>query len=76
MSDNLIEHLEQFFQEWDLNDKEKVEVKKVCNETAENFDGLYTIMKKMIESTEFRENVIDIIDQTFDEKSDDNEKDT
>ena len=33
-------------------------------------------MKKMIESTEFRENVIDIIDQTFDEKSDDNEKDT
>jgi hypothetical protein len=76
MSDNLIEHLEQFFQEWDLNDEEKIEVKKVCNETAENFDGLYTIMKKMIESTEFRENVIDIIDQTFDEKSDDNEKDT
>ena len=76
MSDNLIKHLEEFFQEWDLNDEEKVEVKKVCNETAKNFDGLYNIMKKMIESTEFRENVIDIIDQTFDEKPDDNEKDT
>jgi hypothetical protein len=76
MSDNLIKHLEEFFQEWELNEEEQVEVKKVCNETAKNFDGLYDIMKKMIESTEFRENVIDIIDQTFDEKSDDNEKDT
>ena len=34
MSDNLIKHLEEFFQEWDLNDEEKVEVKKVCNETT------------------------------------------
>jgi hypothetical protein len=76
MSDDLIKHLETFFQEWELNEAEQVEVKKVCNETAKNFDGLYDIMKKMIESTEFRENVIDIIDQTFDEKSDDNEKDT
>ena len=76
MSENLIKHLEEFFQEWDLNEEEKVEVKKVCNDTAENFNGLYTIMKKMIESTEFRENVIDIIDQTFDEKPNDNEKDT
>lgn len=76
MSSDLIEHLTQFFQEWDLNEEEKLEVKKICNDTASNFDGLYTIMKNMIESTEFRENVIDIIDQTFDEKSDDNEKDT
>jgi hypothetical protein len=76
MSDNLIKHLEEYFQEWDLNEDEKLEVKKVCNETAKNFDGLYDIMKKMIESTEFRENVIDIIDQTFDEKTNDNEKDT
>ena len=53
-----------------------IEVKKVCNDTANSFDGLYAIMKKMIENTEFRENVIDIIDQTFDENSNDNEKDT
>ena len=49
-------------------------IEAIIDDTEENFNGLYTIMKKMIESTEFRENVIDIIDQTFDEKPNDNEK--
>ena len=69
---NLTEH----FKEWDMSDTDRVEVEKICKEKSSEFDGMYEIMKKMIESVDFRENVIDIIDKSLKEEKDDNKKDS
>ena len=76
MSSDLLKYLEAHFKEWDMSDEDREEVHAVCKQTASNLEGVYTMMKKMIEDADFRENVIDIIDQTLQEKQDDNEKET
>ena len=73
---DLKKYLEDYFADWDLSEEEQKAVSEVCEKTSDSLAGFYDIMKKMIESTEYREEMIDIVDKTISEKEDDDKTDT
>jgi hypothetical protein len=73
---DLKKYLEDYFADWDLSEDERKSVSEICEKTSENLSGFYDIMKKMIENTEYREEMIDIVDKTISEKKDDDKTDT
>ncbi len=69
-------YLQDYFGDWNLTDEEKSDLNNVCKTASNQLQPLYTLMKKMSESSEFREDVIDAITETLTEKKDDNKTDT
>ena len=69
-------YLLEYFKDWDLTEKEKDELQSICENTSIKLTPLYEKKKKMAESTKFREDIIETIDETLTEKKDDNKTDT
>ena len=72
----LEKYLMDYFNDWDLSEKEKNSLSEICRQSASQVSPLYELMKKMVESDEFRESIIDTIDETLTEQKDDNKTDT
>ena len=59
---------------WSKEEQDVLE--EVCKSSAEKLSPFYTLMKKMAEDAEFREHIIDTIDETLTEQKNDIKTDT
>ena len=72
----LEKYLLDYFNDWNLNEEEKDMLEAICKNSAEQVSPFFFFFKKMAESDDFRENIIDTIDKTLTEEEDDNKTDT
>ena len=69
-------YLKEYFSDWDLTEEEKVSLDTTVESIDAQLAGFYSLMKKMIEDTGYREEVIVSIDKAITGNEDDNKKDT
>jgi hypothetical protein len=68
-------YLQDYFSDWNLSEEEKSDLNIICQNASNKLKPFYDLMKKMSESSEFREGIIDTIAETLAEKKDDNKTD-
>ena len=69
-------YLLEYFKDLDLKEDQIKDLAEVCSNTAKQVEPLYKLMQKMAESSEFREQVINTIDETLTEDDNGIETDT
>jgi len=69
-------YLKEYFSDWDLTEEENASLDMTVESIDTQLAGFYSLMKKMIEDTSYREEVIVSIDKAITGNEDDNKKDT
>jgi hypothetical protein len=68
-------YLKEYFSDWDLTEEEKSSLDVTVEGIDAQLAGFYSLMKKMIEDSGYREEVIVSIDKAITGNEDDNKKD-
>jgi K+-sensing histidine kinase KdpD len=59
------QYLEEYFKDWNLSDDEKIALDEICNKVAQDMTPIYDTMKRMAEDENFRESIINAIDESL-----------